>query len=95
MTDLSNAERKRLAGYLHTANALMYAGKADVRAGNPAHGKLYDASELIKLVIETLMGVPGMTDFYGNLVEGNHNRKTERTDNARRNLPAVGTCCRP
>jgi len=61
---MDNTDRKRVAGYLHTANVLVNRNQG---------GDRKTASGLIKRVIEELMDAPGMTDYYGNPTErGNH-----------------------
>jgi hypothetical protein len=68
MPALTNTDRKRLSGYLHTANVLVNgvkrgSGLSDMLTPDE---HLANASDLIKQVIGELMDAPGMTDFYGN-----------------------------
>jgi hypothetical protein len=60
---MDNAERKRLAEKLHSANKNVISAKRLTGLDLPSFTR---ASSLIKEVIEALMDAPGMTDYYGN-----------------------------
>ena len=59
---LSRAEARRIAGYLHTINALA----VGVRRGELPKEKLGDIGDLVTAAMNPLLDIRGQTDFYGN-----------------------------
>lgn len=64
---LSNSEAKALAAKLHDANLAVIDAKRTAQSWPwGAAGHADTASKIIKEVIESLMDMPGQTDYYGN-----------------------------